>query len=60
VLELDPSSAVDYANIASNYREMGDRENAIRYYRIALELDPGIEFAREGLNRLEGERDRKP
>jgi ribosomal protein S12 methylthiotransferase accessory factor len=54
VLALDPSSAIDYANIASNYREMGDRANAVRYYRLALELDPGIEFARDNLARLEG------
>jgi ribosomal protein S12 methylthiotransferase accessory factor len=52
VLQLDPSSAIDYANIASNYRDMGDREQAVRYYRLALELDPTIDFARESLSRL--------
>ncbi|MBW2031591.1 MAG: YcaO-like family protein [Deltaproteobacteria bacterium] len=56
VLQLDPGSAIDYANIASNYREMGDREMAIRYYRFALELDPTIDFARENLERLQGQR----
>jgi len=54
VLQLDPSSAIDYANIASNYREMGEKEKAINHYRLALELDPTIEFARENLKRLEG------
>ncbi len=49
---IDPSSAIDYANIAVNYRELGDREQAIQYYRMALELDPGIEFARRGLAAL--------
>jgi ribosomal protein S12 methylthiotransferase accessory factor len=53
VLKLDPSSAIDYANIASNYRDMGDTENAAKYYRLALELDPGIDFARESLKKLE-------
>jgi ribosomal protein S12 methylthiotransferase accessory factor len=53
-LEIDPSSAIDYANIASNYRDMGDTERAIRYYRLALELDASIDFARENLKRLEG------
>ncbi|MBW2303734.1 MAG: YcaO-like family protein [Deltaproteobacteria bacterium] len=53
VLELDPGSAIDYANIASNYREMGDREKAKAYYRFALELDPTIEFAKENLERLQ-------
>jgi ribosomal protein S12 methylthiotransferase accessory factor len=52
VLQLDPSSAIDYANIASNYRDMGDTEKAIQYYTLALELDPGIDFARENLEKL--------
>ena len=54
VLDLNPSSAIDYANIASNYRDMGDKKQAIAYYRFALELDPTIEFARENLIKLEG------
>jgi ribosomal protein S12 methylthiotransferase accessory factor len=54
VLQLEPGSAIDYANIASNYRDMGERESAIRYYRFALELDPSIDFARENLMSLEG------
>jgi ribosomal protein S12 methylthiotransferase accessory factor len=53
VIEINPASAIDYANIASNYRDMGDREQAVRYYRLALELDPTIEFARENLMKLE-------
>jgi len=52
VIELDPGSAIDYANIASNYRDMGRPAEAVEYYRMALELDPGIEFARENLERL--------
>ncbi len=54
ILKLDPSSAIDYANIASNYRDMGKKEDAVRYYRIALELDPSIEFARDNLEKLGG------
>jgi ribosomal protein S12 methylthiotransferase accessory factor len=53
VLKLNPTSAIDYANIASNYRDMGDRKNAIRHYRLALELDPAIDFATENLAKLE-------
>jgi ribosomal protein S12 methylthiotransferase accessory factor len=53
VLQLNHGSGIDYANIASNYRDMGDFEKAIRYYRFALEVDPTIDFARENLNRLE-------
>ena len=53
VIALDPSSAIDYANIASNYRDMGRLEDAVRYYVMALELDPTITFARENLERLQ-------
>ena len=53
VIALDPSSAIDYANIASNYRDLGDFENAIRYYETALALDPGITFALENLLALQ-------
>jgi ribosomal protein S12 methylthiotransferase accessory factor len=52
VIALDPSSAIDYANIASNYRDLGQREEAIRYYEMALEIDPTITFAWDNLRRL--------
>ena len=52
VINLDPSSAIDYANIASNYRDMGQRVKAIRYYEMALTLDSSIEFAKENLRKL--------
>jgi ribosomal protein S12 methylthiotransferase accessory factor len=54
VIRLNPSSAIDYANIASNYRDLGDRENAIANYQMALDIDPGIEFARTNLEKLMG------
>jgi ribosomal protein S12 methylthiotransferase accessory factor len=52
VLAINPGSAVDYANIASNYREMGEEDLAVEYYELALQIDPSIEFARENLNKL--------
>jgi len=52
VIQLDPTSAIDYANIASNYRDMGHTAKAIRYYEMALTLDASIEFARDNLARL--------
>jgi ribosomal protein S12 methylthiotransferase accessory factor len=52
VIDLDPSSAIDYANIASNYRQMGDKEKAIRYYQMALTLDDTIQFAKDNLKEL--------
>jgi ribosomal protein S12 methylthiotransferase accessory factor len=53
VINLDPASAIDYANIASNYRDMGNRQKAIQYYVMALELDPTINFARKNLEKLQ-------
>jgi len=53
VLKLNPGSAIDYANIASNYRDMGKTEKAIEYYLMALQLDPSIEFARKSLEKLQ-------
>ncbi len=54
VVRIDPGSGIDYANIASNYRDMGDTSKAIEYYELALEIDPSIEFARDNLERLKG------
>jgi ribosomal protein S12 methylthiotransferase accessory factor len=54
-LEIDPGSAIDYANIGSNLRELGFKEEAIKLYRMALELDPEIDFARDNIERLERE-----
>jgi ribosomal protein S12 methylthiotransferase accessory factor len=55
VLKIDPTSGIDYANIASNYRDMGNREQAVSYYRMALEFDPSLDFARENLKNLESD-----
>ena len=52
VIQLNPSSAIDYANIASNYRDTGKKEKAIRYYEMALTLDPSIDFAKENIKAL--------
>lgn len=52
-IELDPGSGIDYANIGSNLRELGFLEEAIKLYKIALELDPDIDFARNNIERLE-------
>ncbi|MFW6081483.1 MAG: YcaO-like family protein [Desulfosalsimonas sp.] len=54
-VRLNPSSAIDYANMAVNYRETGDTESAKSCFRIALELDPGLGFARRSLQELTGQ-----
>jgi ribosomal protein S12 methylthiotransferase accessory factor len=51
-IAIDPGSAIDYANIASNYRDLGKADDAIHYYELALSLDPSIDFARNNLARL--------
>jgi ribosomal protein S12 methylthiotransferase accessory factor len=52
VIDLNPASAIDYANIASNYRELGRRRKAVHYYELALALDPTLEFAKQNLAAL--------
>jgi ribosomal protein S12 methylthiotransferase accessory factor len=56
VIDLDPSSAIDYANIAANYGHMGEKKKAIRYYQMALTLDDTIQFAKDNLKKLGGEK----
>lgn len=56
VLQLDPVSAIDYANIASNYRDLGNRESALFYYQTALAIDPTIDVARDNLEKLREEK----
>ncbi len=52
ILDMDPSSGINYANIASNYRELGEKKKAVQYYKIALSIDPKIDFARINLAKL--------
>ncbi len=51
-IELDPGSAVDYANIAVNLRELGQITIAKRWYEMALELDPELDWARNQLEAI--------
>jgi ribosomal protein S12 methylthiotransferase accessory factor len=57
-LEIDPSQAINYANIGSNYRELGETALAIKYYEMALDIDPAIEFARDNIEKLKKRADR--
>ncbi|MFW6271604.1 MAG: YcaO-like family protein [Desulfosalsimonas sp.] len=54
-VRLNPSSAIDYANLAVNYREAGDMETAVGCFRIALDLDPELDFARKNIEALTGQ-----
>jgi tetratricopeptide (TPR) repeat protein len=51
-VRIDPTSAIDYASLGSNLREKGELGEAIQMYEKALELDPGLEFARANLAEL--------
>jgi uncharacterized domain len=48
-VELNPASAIDYANLALNLEHLGEREAAIVNYEIALSQDAAIGFAAERL-----------
>jgi ribosomal protein S12 methylthiotransferase accessory factor len=48
-VELNPVSAIDYANLALNQQRLGRDQEAITNYQIALGQDAGIEFAAENL-----------
>jgi ribosomal protein S12 methylthiotransferase accessory factor len=54
-IEIEPGLAINYANIGSNLRELGKIAEACKMYEHALELDAGLEFARENLERLRGQ-----
>ena len=43
-IELDPGSGIDYANLGINLRELGFRQEAAHLLKIALDLDPSLDF----------------
>ncbi len=51
-VELNPASAMDYANLGVNHRKVGNRDQAVHFFTIALSLDPAIDFARQQLNEI--------
>ena len=51
-VELNPVSAIDYANLAINLQRLGRNAEAIDNYQIALEQDASISFAADNLARL--------
>lgn len=51
-VELNPVSAIDYANLAINLQHLGRADEAMHNYKVALSMDPEIEFAQKGLAQL--------
>ena len=54
-VELNPSSAMDYANLGVNHRRLGNRDQAIHFFTLALSLDSDIDFAKDQLAELMAE-----
>lgn len=51
-VELNPASAMDYANLGVNYRKIGRRDEAVHFFNLALALDSTIDFAKAQLAEL--------
>jgi ribosomal protein S12 methylthiotransferase accessory factor len=51
-VELNPASAMDYANLGVNYERLGKIEEAIQFFTLALTMDDTLDFAREYLKKL--------
>ena len=51
-VEIDPISAIDYANIGVNLKEKGEKEEAVSMFKKALSIDPTIVFARRYLEEI--------
>ena len=51
-VELNPASAIDYANLGVNLRKLGRDEEAVVHLAIAVDLDPTLDFARSHLAEL--------
>lgn len=56
---LYPSSANTWDSLGLAYRETGDLEQAVHYYRKALAVDPAFPSALEALAELEKEREQQ-
>jgi ribosomal protein S12 methylthiotransferase accessory factor len=54
VIELDPGSAIDYANLGINLLRLGHTKEAAFVLRQALELDASLDFARQALEGVGG------
>ena len=51
-LALDSGSAMDLANLGLCHKFLGHKEAAAEFLGKALEMDPGLEFAREHLKQI--------
>lgn len=54
-VHLNPSSAMDYANLGVNHNRLGNKDKAVHFFTIALTLDPELDFVKDQLAQLSGE-----
>ncbi len=52
-VQLFPSEANPYDSLGEAYLEKGDKANALKYYKKALELDPNLPSAKKMIKQLE-------
>ena len=55
-IKLFPDDANPYDSLAEAYYNTGDLENAIKYYKMALEIDPDFEPSLKMLKQIEQEK----
>ena len=51
-IELEPGSAIDFANLGVNLRKLNRLDEAIHNFKIAMTMDPYLELARTHLDEL--------
>lgn len=51
-IELEPASAIDFANLGVNLRKLGRHNEAAHNFKIALTMDPYMELARKHLDEM--------
>jgi len=51
-LKLAPGDALDQYRLGQAYEKQGNKQEALRKYRVALNLDPLLQGAKEALDRL--------
>jgi ribosomal protein S12 methylthiotransferase accessory factor len=51
-IDIDNGSAIDRANLGICYKHLGQKLKAIELLHTGLELDPGLDFARQALDEL--------
>ena len=51
--EIDPTDPTIFNNIGAIYGELGDYDEALKYLRKAVEIDPDLGFAKRQLKRIQ-------